>query len=318
MSAAGIPYLTAADIHASTTPAMAVTAIEDALRSGLDPKDDLVRTATGLRNGQFLLMPSEAGASAGVKIASVAPGNPRRGLPRIQALYVLFDAATLTPRALLDGTALTTLRTPAVSFAAVRSAVSRLGHAPRILLFGAGPQGRAHVDTLRSLHGPEAVAHVTYVVRNPDRVDRSTVGAAPVIRAGAHHGAVAEADLIVCATSASTPCFDSNQAKDDCVVVAVGSHRPDAREIDSAFVGRAQVVVEDVETACRESGDIVMAIADGVITADRLVAMRDVVDGSRRLEAGRPVLFKSSGMSWEDLIVANTVLEASTRRRQDR
>ena len=65
-----------------------------------------------LTNGQFLLMPSETSAAAGVKVVTVAPDNPSRGLPRIQAAYLLFDRDTLALRAVLDGAALTTLRTP--------------------------------------------------------------------------------------------------------------------------------------------------------------------------------------------------------------
>jgi ornithine cyclodeaminase len=57
-------------------------------------------------------MPAHDGFAAGVKVVAVAPGNPARGLPRIQAAYLLFDSQTLTLQAFIDGTALTTLRTP--------------------------------------------------------------------------------------------------------------------------------------------------------------------------------------------------------------
>jgi ornithine cyclodeaminase len=110
-------------VRAACSPVDAVDAITAALASGLDPAADLPRQAVPLRAGQFLLMPSEgapSGAHVGIKVATVAPGNPARGLPRIQASYLLFDADTLSLVAVLDGTALTTLRTPAVSVAAVR------------------------------------------------------------------------------------------------------------------------------------------------------------------------------------------------------
>ena len=107
-------------------------------------------------------MPSSSAAAAGVKLATVAPANAARGLPRVQALYVLLDAETLTPQAILDGTALTTLRTPAVSVAAVQAA---LPERPSVVVFGAGPQGRGHVATLAAAAGP--LGSVTYVVRGP-------------------------------------------------------------------------------------------------------------------------------------------------------
>lgn len=69
-------------------------------------------------SGHFLLLLTEVGPYAGVKVATVAPGSPSLGLPRIQAAFLQFDANTLSLRAVLDGTALTTLRTPAISIAA--------------------------------------------------------------------------------------------------------------------------------------------------------------------------------------------------------
>jgi ornithine cyclodeaminase len=182
-------YLDAAAVGA-LGPVAAVRAIGDALRDGLDPAADPPRTVVGLSHGHFLLMPSEAPASAGVKIVTVAPGNPGRGLPRIQAVYLLFDRDTLVLRAALDGTALTTLRTPAVSVAAV---LGRLPDRPlRVAVVGAGPQATGHVATLAAV--------------------RRLAGAT---------------------------------LRDEAVVVAVGSHEPDARELDAALLGRATVVVED-------------------------------------------------------------------------
>ena len=90
-------------------------------------------------------------------------------------------------------------------------------------------------------------------------------------------------------------------------MVAVGSHEPDARELDAPLLGRATVVVEDVATALREAGDVVLAIADGALAAADLVPMRDVVTGAVIVPADRPLVFKSVGMSWQDLVVAEAV-----------
>ena len=83
-----------------------------------------------------------------------------------------------------------------------------------------------------------------------------------------------------------------------------------AREVDAAFCGRAVVVVEDRDTALRECGDVVQAIAEGTLRPQDLVPMRDVALGARRPREGEPVLFKGSGMSWQDLVVARAVLDA--------
>jgi ornithine cyclodeaminase/alanine dehydrogenase-like protein (mu-crystallin family) len=290
-----------ADAVAALGPAGAVRAITDALRGGLDPAADPPRTAVGLSHGQFLLMPSETPAAAGVKVATVAPDNPARGLPRIQAAYLLFDRETLALRAVLDGTALTTLRTPAVSIAAVLPALP--DRPLRVAVVGAGPQATGHVATLAAVR---PLAGVTHLVRDPSRTPLEAV------RLGSADAdeALRAADVVVCATSARSPVFDSSLLRDDAVVVAVGSHEPDARELDAPLLGRAIVVVEDVATALREAGDVVLAIAEGALTAADLVPVRDLVTGAVPPPADRPLVFKSVGMSWQDLVVAAAVVES--------
>jgi ornithine cyclodeaminase/alanine dehydrogenase-like protein (mu-crystallin family) len=91
-------------------------------------------------------------------------------------------------------------------------------------------------------------------------------------------------------------------------VAAVGSHEAEAAEVDAPFVRTATVVVEDVATALRECGDVVQAVAAGAASADELVPLSDVARGEAPVSTGR-VLFKGSGMAWQDLVVAEAVLD---------
>jgi ornithine cyclodeaminase/alanine dehydrogenase-like protein (mu-crystallin family) len=293
-----VRYVDAADV-ATLGPGAAVEAIRHALHDGLDPATDPTRSSVDLTHGQFLLMPSESSAGVGVKVVTVAPENPALGLPRIQAAYLLFEPETLSLRAVLDGAALTTLRTPAVSVAAV---LDRLPHRPlRVAVVGSGPQAVGHVATLAAVRPLE---EATYLVRDPARARVEAVALGTPLAAEV----LSAADVVVCATSARTPVFDSRVLSDDVVVVAVGSHEPDARELDSALLGRATVVVEDIRTSRREAGDVVLAIAGGALTERDLVPMADVVRGVAAVPDGRPLVFKSVGMSWQDLVVAEAVL----------
>lgn len=276
----------------------AIAAVREALLGGLDPADDPARSAVGLRQGQFLLMPAESAAGAGVKIVTVAPGNPARGRPRIAAVYLLFDPETLAPVAVLDGTALTTLRTPAVSVAAV---LDRLPDGPlRVAVLGAGPQAVGHVAALAAVRPLVAATHL---VREPARAGR----AALALGSPEASAELAAADVVVCATSARAPLFDGGLVRDTAVVIAVGSHEPDARELDATLLARASVVVEDVPTALREAGDVVLAVAEGALTVGGLFALRAVVTGVAEPPRDRPLVFKSVGMGWEDLVVAGAV-----------
>lgn len=277
----------------------AIAVVEDALLGGLDPSAAPLRSVVDVSSGQLLLMPAESAAGVGVKVAAVAPGNPDRGLPRIQAVYVLLDRSTLTPLALLDGTSLTAVRTPAVSAVAVAHLAAP--SASRLVAFGSGPQAEGHVLALSCVR---PVTEVTVVGRNRARAEVLVQRLAEkgVRAATGTSDAVAGADLVVCATTASEPVFDGRLLHPEACVVAVGSHEPTARELDDTTMGRAaRVVVEDVEVAMREAGDVVQAVTSGVVRRDALIGLADAVG----LEpSGGISVFKSVGMGWEDLVVA--------------
>lgn len=302
-----LPFLDADAITAALDFAGAVDALERALLDGLDPAAAAERTIVDVTHGQLLLMPAETAGAVGVKVASVSPDNPDRGLPRIQALYLLLDRESLAPRALMDGTALTTLRTPAVSAVAAKHLAAP--DARRLVVFGSGPQAWGHIEALRAVRPLESV---TVVGRDRGRAqalaDRVTADGLPA-EVG-DPDAVAEADLVVCATTAGTPLFDGTLLGPETCVMAVGSHEPDLREVDTQVVLRAAagggVVVETVPVALREAGDVVMAMEDGACTEADLLGIGDVVSRPERLPGVS--LFKSCGMGWQDLVVAEAAL----------
>ena len=203
--------------------------------------------------------------------------------------------------------ALTNLRTPAVSVAAVKPWLDLLDEPLRVVAFGGGPQGLGHLETVAAIH---PVATSAVVVRQPDRVELpKSLSSTRVLAADdpSVAGLLGEADLVVCATTARSPLFDSRLLGDRAIVVAVGSHEADAREVDAAFCARSCVIVEDRETALRECGDVIQAIAENALAPHDLVPLRDVARGTRA-PAEEPVFFKGSGMSWQDLVVAEAVL----------
>jgi len=299
-----LPWIGAAEMAALLPMALAVDAVEAALRSGLDPSAEPARTRVDTANGHLLLMPSEGREFVGVKIASVTPANPARGLPRIQAGYVLFDGPTLTPRALLDGAQLTLLRTPALSATAGRYLAQSEAH--RLVVFGTGPQACAHVEALRAVR---PIDDVTVIGRDPGRAAplvEALCGAGIAAREGSRAD-VAGADVVVCATSSKKPVFDGTLLPESACVLACGSHEPDARELDNAVMSRGYVVVEDAATALRETGDVIGPVAEGALRPEELMGLADVVTGRAVVPDDRPRVFTSVGMAWEDLAVAAAV-----------
>ena len=280
--------------------------VESALRSGFDPTQDPARMNVPAQTGHLLLMPSVLGDWAGTKVASVSPDNPGRGLPRIQATYVLMDSETLSVQALMEGNGLTALRTPAVSAVAADHLTAR--EATKLVVFGTGLQALGHLDALAAIRD---YADVVICGRSPEKVAAAVehaVSRGLPARAGDAEE-VRDADLIACTTSAGEPLFDGSLVPDGACVVAMGSHEPDRRELDSTLMGRAQVVVEDREAALREAGDVVMAIKEGALTETELVDLKDVVTGAVEPDLSRPRVFKGVGMSWQDLAVAIGVVD---------
>jgi ornithine cyclodeaminase len=271
-----VPFVSADEVARRLSVADAADAIEAALLAGLDPEAQPPRSALEVGGGELLVMPSVVGGHAAVKLVTVG------GEPRVQGVCVVFDAATLGPVALVAGIALTNLRTAAVSVCAVRRLAAQ--DAGRLLVFGRGPQAHAHVAAMRAVR---PIEHVDMVGR-----DHGDIG-----------DLVAAADIVCCCTTAREPLFDGALVADHATVVAIGSHEPDAREVDDALAARATVVVESRSSALREAGDVIGALRSGALAEEELVTLAELVRGAAPAPNG-PRLFKSTGMAWEDGVVA--------------
>jgi ornithine cyclodeaminase/alanine dehydrogenase-like protein (mu-crystallin family) len=272
-----LPFVDAAEVGRRLAAPQAADALEAALLSGVDPESDPPRGVVELDRGQLLVMPSGAASHPVVKLVTVG------GEPRIQGVCVIFDGATLAPVALVDGIAVTNVRTAAVSALAVRHLAAP--DAGRLLVFGRGPQAHAHVEALRAVRPIERV----------DMVGRDHCEAGEL---------VASADIVCCCTTAREALFDGALVADHALVVAIGSHERGARETDDALAARSTIVVESRGSALREAGDVILAIEAGATSAAELVTLAELVRGEAHPAAGRPRLFKSTGMAWEDAVIA--------------
>jgi len=261
----------------------AADALEAALREGLDPEADPPRGSLAVGSGELLVMPSATAAYATVKLVSVG------GDPRVQGVCVVFDAGTLAAVAVVDGVALTNVRTPAVSLVAARRLAPP--EARRLVVFGRGPQARAHAEALAAIR---PIEETVVFGRDAEPGDIAR--------------AIGRADVICCATTAREPLFDGARVRGEALVIAVGSHEAGAREVDEQLVHRATVVVESRASAMREAGDVIAA----GLPPEQLVTLAELVAGAE-VPAGRPRLFKSTGMSWEDTVVAGALVTTASR-----
>ncbi|HSJ44595.1 MAG TPA: ornithine cyclodeaminase family protein [Euzebyales bacterium] len=302
------PWITADDLAALVPMPAAIDALAAAFASG-DGLDGPARAHHAVPDGDLLLMPAASAAGIGVKLVTVTPANPARDLPLIHGVYVLFAPGTHAPAALIDGGAMTGLRTAAVSGLATRHLAR--ADCRHLVVIGAGIQGRAHVRAMRAVRPIERVT----VASRSDGPARRLVADLRASGVEATHGgpdAIETADVVCTCTTSDTPVVAGDRLPVGVHVNAVGAYRPDARELDTATMVRGRIVVEQRAAALAEAGDLCIPIANQDLTPEAIVAdLAEVVAGAGVRRGDEDVtVFKSVGLAIEDLAIAAAALRA--------
>lgn len=264
-----------------------------------------------------LLMPAWVpGQAYGVKVVNVAPGNAARGLPGVHAAYLLMDAATGVPLALMDGDEITTRRTAAAS--ALAASYLAGAEADRLLVVGAGrvaallPWAYGVVRPLRQVAvwarrraAAEALARQWQA--------QGLAASVEVVAEDGLDAALPHWPMVSCATLASTPLVAGRHLAPGSHLDLIGSFTPQMREADDDGLRGAALVV-DTEEALRKSGDLLGPMARGVIQpADVRGTLAALARGEAigRRHAGERTVFKSVGTALEDLAAAMLVWQRS-------
>lgn len=258
----------------------------------------------------LLLMPAwRDEALVGVKVATVSPGNGERGLPAVHALYLLLDARDGRPLAIMDARTLTARRTAATS--ALAASFLARADAATLLMVGTGALARELIPAHAAVR---PLRQVLVWGRSAARAQRLAaevrlpgVVVAPCTDLAL---AVAQADVISCATVSREPLVQGRWLRPGQHLDLVGAYRPDMREADTEAILRSVVFVDSVTTAPREGGDLAIPLAEGAITPAHVVA--DLFALCRGTAAGRPgaetiTAFKSVGHALEDFVAATAV-----------
>ena len=262
--------------------------------------------------GNLLLMPAwQAGQHIGIKIVTIFPDNEARSLPSVMGSYLLLDAKTGAPIALIDGPTLTVKRTAAAS--ALASSYLSRPDCERLLMVGTGSLAPYLVLAHAAVR---PICNVLIWGRSPDKAARLAKRLdRPDFRVAATEdleAAVRGAQVVSCATLTQDPLIRGDWLQPGQHLDLVGAFRPDMREADDAAVRRARVFVDTREGAFAEAGDIVQPIASGVLDPDDVAG--DLFDLTRGERAGRRfydqiTLFKSVGTALEDLAAAELAAE---------
>jgi ornithine cyclodeaminase/alanine dehydrogenase-like protein (mu-crystallin family) len=311
--------LSHADVHAALAPDACERAIAEVL----------VAQCTGaayapLRSvmippgapGFMGLMPAYAAGEPktfGLKAICLMPENPSRGLDAHQGVVTLFDGDTGLPTAILNASAVTEIRTAAVTAVATRR-LSR--HDSTVLaILGSGVQGRAHLRSLHEVRDWEQVrvfsptaAHVRALVDDPPV-------AMPITGAASARDAVEGADVVVTATSSRVPVFEHAWLRDDAHVNAIGASSLTARELEVETVAEAVLFCDSRESVLNEAMEFQLAVDAGAIPGGQHIRaeLGEVLSGAAegRTAADGLTLFRSLGIGIEDLAAATLAVRTA-------
>jgi thiomorpholine-carboxylate dehydrogenase len=243
------------------------------------------------------IMPAVAEEAMGLKLVSFYPGNTGTDVPTHMAMILLFRADTGEPLAVMDGRLITEMRTAAVSATATKYLAPP---GSRVLaLLGSGVQAQAHLEALSHLHPYDEIRVWS---RTPEHAARfaATHGAT----ATSLEAAVCGADVIVTATNALEPILRGEWLKPGAHVNAVGSPRPNWRELDDAAM-RNTLVVDSREAVLKESGDVILSGAP--IYAE----IGEIFAGLKPAPRDATTIFKSVGLAIEDVATARLVYDTA-------
>jgi len=295
----------------------------EALSGGRAEQPPRTHLSIAPHDGVSLVMPAfvndddAAKQALAVKVVSLYGRNAAAGLPRIQATVLVFDPATGALLALLDGTALTAIRTAAAS-AAATDLLARPDS--RVLaVFGAGPQARAHVAAICAVRPIDVVRCYS---RSREKADAMCAalsveaGGRNIVAVSSPAEALADADIVVTATTSSTPVFDDADLRAGVHINAIGSYKPEVCEIPPETVARAMVVVDSRAAAWEEAGDLIQPLRAGLIGPEQIHAeLGEILLGLRsgREDDSAVTLFKSVGVAIQDAVAARHAVQAARR-----
>ncbi len=293
-----------------------IEALRNAFTAGCEvPARGVHAIGEGPDAGTLLLMPAwRPGGRLGVKTVAIFQGNSARGLPGLHSTYLLFDATTGVPLALLDGDQITARRTAAAS--ALAASYLARPDARRLLIVGSGqvasllPEAMRAVRDITSVevwnHRPLSAEKLAAALREDGFAASATTDLAQAVRG---------ADIVSCATLATAALVRGEWLQPGTHLDLIGSFTPQMREADAECFARSRVFVDTAE-ALAKSGDVLQAIAAGAFTAAQLQGTLAGLCGGAcagRASGGEITLFKSVGTALEDLAAAELVFEAVQR-----
>lgn len=271
--------------------------------------------------GTFLFMPAYAEKleAASLKVVNIFPENAQQGLPSAPAEVLLMDGKTGLITALLDGTYVTQLRTGAASGAALDllgNPTAKIG-----ALIGTGSQAACQLEALLTIRD---LTEVKIFSRNQANCQtfvhtmqkKFASFKTKISGTTTADEAIAEADLIITATSSKKPVFNGMKIKKGATISCVGSYQPEMQELDPQIFSRtSKIYFDSQEAVLAEAGDILKPLADGTLKkSDFTGDLGDLISGKivGRENPEEIIVFKTVGIGTQDLVTAERIYQKAT------
>ena len=278
-----------------------------------------LRTRLPIPNSEALslFMPavvtSQEGDALAIKVVSLFPTNPVRGLAYIQAAVLVLDPETGQAIALLEGSSLTAIRTGAAGGAAIDLLARK--DSKVVAIFGSGAQGRTQLEAACTARPIETAFIFGGAAGKAQSFAAEMKGKGNITQdirvAGSAREAIENADIICTATTSSRPVFDDRDVKPGTHISAVGSYTPDMQEVPAETLQRAKIFVDSRSASMEEAGDLIQPIRAGLFDETHICGeLGEVVSGQLpgRRSPEEITYFKSVGIAVQDAMAAQVAL----------
>lgn len=306
------------DVKQCITMKQAITAMENAFVQLAKQQVQLpLRTGIPIEEKEALTLTMPAYLAQdkvlGLKVVSIFPGNNAKNKPSITGCILLLDASTGEPQALMDGGYLTALRTGAVS--GLASNYFAIDNATHVAIIGSGVQAETQLQAIATVRDIKQVSVWSRNIKNAEQFAEKFAHQYAINVYDHIPEAIKNADIICTATGSTEPLIHFKEVQPHAHINAIGSHNAQMKEIGNDLLSSAIVIVDQLQAALTEAGEIINALQQNHLKQESIIEIGDWLLHQNQDYKNQLTVFKSVGLSIQDLSVASVVYHNAVNKK---
>ncbi|QEY53100.1 ornithine cyclodeaminase family protein [Legionella longbeachae] len=306
------------DVKQCITMKQAITAMENAFVQLAKQQVQLpLRTGIPIEEKEALTLTMPAYLAQdkvlGLKVVSIFPGNNAKNKPSITGCILLLDASTGEPQALMDGGYLTALRTGAVS--GLASNYFAIDNATHVAIIGSGVQAETQLQAIATVRDIKQVSVWSRNIKNAEQFAKKFADQYAINVYDHIPEAIKNADIICTATGSTEPLIHFKEVQPHAHINAIGSHNAQMKEIGNDLLSSAIVIVDQLQAALTEAGEIINALQQNHLKQESIIEIGDWLLHQNQDYKNQLTVFKSVGLSIQDLSVASVVYHNAVNKK---